>query len=130
MCYLAGLEFKPRAPKGAEMIRVRKPIQLLEWGLGTNTTNQIWTVSGQGRITKHEMRNGLTTLVVDLDGAFDKKNPDDRSIKLTQQGEGMTGNSDRWGEVGTGVVKSVENGGRRVLVEIATATKIDNRKHD
>jgi hypothetical protein len=112
------------------MIRVRKPIQLLEWGIGTNTTNQIWSIAGQGRISSYKMKDGLTTLFVDLEKAFDKKNQQDNSLKLTQPGEGMTGNSDRWGEVAMGVVKAVENGGRRVIVEIFTATKVDNRKHD
>jgi hypothetical protein len=42
----------------------------------------------------------------------------------------MTANSEKWGEVGMGIVKAVENGGRRVVVEILTAAKIDARKHD
>lgn len=112
------------------MIRKWKPIRLLEWGEGTNTTNQIWSVAGEGRIARYEMRNGLTTIYIDLNGAFNKKNSKDNSLKLAQPGEGMTANSERWGEVGMGVVKAVEDGGRRVLVEIPTAIKIDNRAHD
>lgn len=112
------------------MIRVRKPIQLLEWGKGTNTKNQIWTVAGVGKISDWKMKQGLTTLVIDINGTFKKENSEDNSLKLTQEGEGMTANSPRWGEVAIGVLKSVEDGGRRVLVEINTATKIDARKSD
>jgi hypothetical protein len=130
MCYLAGFRDCMRAPKGAEMIRVRKPIRLLEWGAGTNTTNQIWSIAGEGKISRYEMRNGVTTLYVELGGQFKKTNENDNSLKIAQPGEGMTMNSTHWGEVAMGVVKAVESGGRRVLIEITTATKIDNRKHD
>lgn len=112
------------------MIRTGKKIQLLEWGEGTNTTNQIWTKIGEGRITRHTMRDGLTTLHISLDSAIarksDKARPD---IKLAQQGEGMAGGSgDRWGEVASGYLTAVEDGGRVAVVEILTATKIDTRK--
>lgn len=110
------------------MIRTAKPIQLLEWGEGTNTLNQVWTVMGEGRITKPTMKNGLTTLRIELKAPLSKKNKDNNQVKLTQVGEGMTGASNRWGEVGMGTLKAVEEGGRVVVVEIGTATKIDKRK--
>ena len=112
------------------MIRVRKPVKVLEWGDGTNTTNQIWTVAGEGRIDSFEMRNGRTTLVIDLNAPYQKKNDKDNIVKIAQEGEGMTMNSPRWGEVAMGHIKTVENSGRRLHVEIPTATKIDKRKHD
>lgn len=110
------------------MIRVAKPIRLLEWGQGTNTTNQIWSVAGEGRIVRHVMRNGLTTLQVELSAPLNKQNPDNKQIKLAQEGEGMTGASQRWGEVAMANLTSVEQGGRVVVLEIPTATKIDKRK--
>jgi hypothetical protein len=110
------------------MIRTRKPVQLLEWGEGTNTTNQIWTVIGEGRIVKNQRKAGLTMLTIDLQAPLAKKNTKDNSVKVTQEGEGMTMNSKRWGEVAMGVLKSTDNGGRTVQVEIATATKFDTRR--
>lgn len=110
------------------MIRIAKPIQLLEWGEGTNTLNQVWTVVGQGRIAKHSMKDGLTTLQVQLDQPLQRKNPENPQFKLTQVGEGMTGGSQRWGEVGMAYVKSVGDGGQSVVLEIRTATKLDTRK--
>lgn len=111
------------------MIRIAKPIRLLEWGEGTNTLNQVWRVCGEGTISKHDMKNGMTTLVISLKSALDKNNDKSNLLKLAQQGEGMTGGTpDRYGEVATAELKSVEQGGRVVTVQIRTATKIDTRK--
>jgi len=112
------------------MIRLAKRIRILEWGEGTNTLNQVWTPVGEGRITAHTMKNGLTTLEISMDQALTRKsdaaNP---HVKLAQPGEGMTGGADgRWGEVAMGTLRRVENGGRSVVVEIMVATKIDKRK--
>ena len=112
------------------MIRERKPVRLLEWGEGTNTLNQVWSVAGEGKIVKKQMKDGVTTLVIQLNGPLDKKNGKDNSIKLAQVSEGMSSHSSRWGEVAIGTLKAVEQGGRTVQVEILTATKIDSRKHD
>jgi hypothetical protein len=109
------------------MIRIRKPVRLMEWGEGTNTTNQVWTVVGEGNIVKYGRAEGVTTLVISTNG-FSKKNTKDNSLKLAQQGEGMTGNSKYWGEVAMGVLKKVEDGGRTVVVEISAATKLDTRR--
>ena len=110
------------------MIRIAKRIRLLEWGKGTNTLNQVWTTVGEGRITRHTMKDGLTTLVISLDNEI--KRAEDRArpqVKLAQPGEGMAGGSgDRWGEVALGYLTNVE-GGRTATVEIFTATKIDKR---
>jgi hypothetical protein len=110
------------------MIRVAKPLQLLEWGEGTNTLNQVWRVAGEGKITRHVVRDGKTTLIVELKAPLDKKNDKDKQLKLAQPGEGMTGGSDRWGEVALGELAALEQGGRVVTVQIRTATKIDARK--
>lgn len=110
------------------MIRTRKPVQLLEWGEGTNTTNQIWTVIGEGRIVKNVTRSGLTTVIIETKAPVEKKNSKDNAIKICQVGEGMTGNSNRWGEVAMGVLKSLDGGGRTVSIEIKTATKFDTRR--
>ena len=111
------------------MIRTRKPVRLLEWGEGTNTTNQIWTIIGDGQIIKHRTKAGLTTLVIEMQKAFSKGNSKDNHIKIAQQGEAMAACSTRRGEVAMGVVKSVQTDGKIVEIEIATATKIDARHH-
>jgi hypothetical protein len=110
------------------MIRTRKAVRLLEWGEGTNTTNQIWTVSGEGKIVRQTKVGSLWTVWVEMSAAFSKKNTKDNTIKLAQLGEGMAANSERWGEVAVGVLKSVENGGRTVQIEIPTAAKFDTRR--
>ena len=110
------------------MIRIRKPVRLLEWGEGTNTTNQIWTVVGDGRIVRQNRKAGVTTLTIAMNSAFSKKNSKDNSIKIAQQGEGMTAESQYWGEVTMGLVKSVEADGKTVIIEVATATKFDTRR--
>lgn len=113
------------------MIRIGKKIRLLEWGEGTNTTNQVWNIIGEGSITRHTMRDGLTTLSISLDSSIQRKSDRARpEIKLAQQGEGMAGGSgDRWGEVALGYLRATEDGGRMAVVEILTATKIDTRKN-
>lgn len=113
------------------MIRVSKPVKLLEWGQGTSTLNQIWTECGKGTIGSVKQVDCVTTMVVNIEGGFDKKNLNDNTIKLVQPGEGMVARSeDDWGEVGYGVLKSVESqsGKRQVTVEIKVAAKIDKRK--
>lgn len=108
------------------MIRLHKPVKLMEWGTGTNTTNQVWTESGTGRIVKKSVVNGQTRLDIEIEGAFNKKNMRDTSIKVTQQGEGMTAQSAFWGEVAMGDLSGVDTeGGRTVVtVSISTATKV------
>jgi hypothetical protein len=111
------------------MIRLSKPVKLLEWGEGTNTLNQVWTEIGEGEISAVDVKNQITTLSIALKGSFAKKNQNDPSVKIVQPGEGMTARSDHWGEVAMGNVKSVEQGGKAVVIEIPTATKIDKRRH-
>ncbi len=108
------------------MIRLNKPVKLLEWGEGTNTLNQIWMEIGQGSIRSARQKDGLTTLVVEMPGPFEKKNKRDDAIKIAQPGEGMTARSQAWGEVAMGKLRSVEPAGGRSLVhiEIPTAAKI------
>lgn len=105
------------------MIRLGKPVRLYEWGAGTSTVTQIWTVCGAGTLTSGpKSKMGLTEVVIKLDGSFDKKNTKDDSIKIMQQGEGMTPTSERWGEVAMGRLKSVANG--TVVVEVKSAMKV------
>ena len=98
----------------------------MEWGQGTNTTNQIWTACGEGNIVDFKRRGGTSILTVETQG-FTKKNANDNTLKITQLGEGMTGNSPFWGEVAMGSLKEVR--GNEVVVEISTATKIDTRRN-
>ena len=108
------------------MIRPNKPVKLLEWGTGTNTTNQVWTEIASGSITSIKQQDRVTTLVIETTGSFEKKNTRDDSIKIAQQGEGMTARSQHWGEVAMGKLKSTESAGGKVLVsiEILNAAKI------
>ena len=109
------------------MIRIGKPVKLLEWGEGTKTTTQCWTEVGQGNLrAQPKVKMGVTVLEVELDGAFSKKNEKDDSIKVVQQGEGMTPGSDKWGEVAVGRLKAVESesGKNVVYIELKNATKI------
>jgi len=108
-------------------MRLGKPVQLYEWGLGTNTTNQIWILSGQGELrAKAKRKAGVTEVGVRIKGSFNKTNDKDDSIKVMQQGEGMTPVSDKWGEVCMARLKSVEkeDGDTIVHLEIKTAIKI------
>ena len=132
--------------KERAMIRLSKPVQLLEWGEGTNTLNQRWEKIGEGKIVSHsktlaEMFHvfvqwlllkwkpkpvGVTTLTVELNGQLTRKNSKDDTVKVVQQGEGMTPTSNHWGEVAVGRLKSIDSGmGKtRVQLEIRGATKI------
>lgn len=110
------------------MIRINKPVKLLEWGAGTNTLNQVWMEMGAGKIIPRSVKqkDGFTTLAVEMDGPFNKKNPRDDSIKITQQGEGMTARSQMWGEVAVGKLRATgsESGKTIVYIDIPTAVKI------
>ena len=108
------------------MIRPEKPVKLLEWGAGTNTLNQVWNELAEGDILSARRKDGVMTMVVQVKGAVDKKNPKDDAIKVAQKGEGMTSHSDSWGEVATGRLKSIEaSGGMTVVqIEIANATNV------
>ncbi|MBZ0186843.1 MAG: hypothetical protein K8F91_11405, partial [Candidatus Obscuribacterales bacterium] len=113
------------------MIRLRKSVQLLEWGQGTNTTNQRWTVMGTGRIVnKPKTVRGITTLVIELNEKAVKQNSHDDSVKVVQQGEGMTPDSIAWGEVAFGRLKSLSVDGSKTVaeVELKVAIKIDRRQ--
>lgn len=112
------------------MIRLSKPVKILEWGVGTNTTNQVWIEMGKGRITKKPRTvDGITTIAVQLDNRATKSNPSDDTIKVAQQGEAMTPTSkESWGEVAYGRLKSLteggEGGGTLVEVEVKFAIKV------
>ncbi len=109
------------------MIRLGKPVRLLEWGEGTNTKNQNWDVIGQGVLhNKVKRYAGLTTLVVEVDGNVSKKNEKDNHIKIAQPGEGMIPIKDNWGEVAMGTLKSIEkqNGKSIVKIELPGAAKL------
>ena len=109
------------------MIRLGKPVQLLEWGEGTTTLNQNWQRIGAGVLrSKPKNKAGTVMLAVELNSALEKKNREDNSIKIMQQGEAMTPHSERWGEVAMGKLSSVaeERGKTVVYIEIRAAAKI------
>ena len=110
------------------MIRLKKPVQLLEWGEGSNTTNQVWIELGKGTIVdKPKVVNGITILRVQFDKKVAKQNPQDDAIKVAQLGEGMTANSaTHWGEVAFGRLKGIDTSGTLAEVEIKFAVKIGN----
>ncbi len=110
------------------MIRLKKPVQLLEWGEGSNTTNQQWIELGKGNIVeKPKVVNGVTTLRIQLDKKAVKQNPEDDAIKITQLGEGMTANSPSfWGEVAFGRLKQMDSSGTMAEIEIKFAVKVGN----
>lgn len=102
------------------MIRLGKPVQLLEWGQGTNTTNQVWTKFAEGTIEgKPRTVDGVTTAVIAITGKLQKNNGGDDHVKIMQQGEGMTPASQKWGEVAMGTLSSVDESGGKTLVHIA-----------
>ena len=108
------------------MIRLSKPVQLLEWGAGTSSVTMNWSPIASGTIrSKPTAEDGITTLVVQVQGAVEKKNLKDDSIKVVQQGEGMTPRSDVWGEVAFGRLQKVASeGGQTVAyIEIKGAAK-------
>jgi hypothetical protein len=109
------------------MIRLGKPVQLLEWGQGTNTTNQIWTIFAEGSIEgKPRCTDGVTDVIIAINGKLHKKNGADDFVKIMQQGEGMTPASQKWGEVAMGTLSSVDESGGKTLLHIALrgATKL------
>jgi hypothetical protein len=105
------------------MIRLSKPVQVLEWGTGTNTTNQNWTEIAKGRFFgRPKTKLGVTTLVVEVEGSLDRKNDKNEFVKVMQQGEGMTPHSDRWGEVAMGSITSIKNEAGKTVLEISVHT--------
>ncbi len=106
------------------MIRYKKAVRLLEWGEGTNTTNQIWSVLGEGQFSGRSIKDGRTVLTVQTSGSVSRKNQKDNTVKLAQRGEGMAANSEHWGEVAIGHIQSIS--GNTVVIEIPYATKISD----
>lgn len=106
------------------MIRLGKTVKLLEWGAGTNTTNQRWIEFGSGDIVgKPKTVDGITTIIVQLEKMALKSNPTDDSIKVAQLGECMTPlDTKAWGEVAFGRLKSVD--GKTVEIEVKVAVKV------
>jgi len=102
------------------MIRLGKPVQLFEWGEGTNTMNQNWHKIGQGVLhNKPKWYAGATMLHVEVDGPVQRSNEKDNTIKVCQQGEGMTPTApETWGEVAMGQLKSIKQQGDKSIVEI------------
>jgi hypothetical protein len=112
------------------MIRLGKPVQVLEWGVGTNTTNQNWNEIAKGRLFgKPKTKLGITTIAIEIEGSLSRKNNGaNEFVKVMQQGEGMTPHSDRWGEVAMGSIAAVKNEGGKTVLEITTdaAMKVGN----
>ncbi|MBI5175797.1 MAG: hypothetical protein SFV17_26295 [Candidatus Obscuribacter sp.] len=107
------------------MIKLSKPVQLLQWGEGTNTTNQRWIEIGKGRISgRPRTVDGVTSVVIILDGSLSKVDAKREVdyVKVMQKGEGMTPRADRWGEVAMGTLKAVT--GNLVTIEVKAATKV------
>ena len=101
------------------MIRLGKPVQLFEWGEGTNTMNQVWEQIGSGFLhSKPKTKDGVTLLQIEIDGQFKRKNSREDSVKVMQQGEGMTPASKQWGEVAFGKLKSIEPKGSKTIISI------------
>jgi hypothetical protein len=61
---------------------------------------------------------GASLIAVEINGAVEKKNSKDDSIKIMQKGEGMTPGSEQWGEVAMGRLKSMEKAGGKTIIEI------------
>lgn len=113
------------------MLRLSKPVQILEWGEGTNTTNQVWTPMGEGKvINTPKPVNGVTLVRVEVPGNPTKQNTKDQTVKIAQAGEGMTPQSDMKGEVAFGRLKDIirEGGNSIVEIEIPFAIKVDKRR--
>lgn len=101
------------------MIRLGKPVRLLEWGEGTNTKNQNWEIIGQGNLlNQYKYSAGLTTLVVEVEGSVNKKNQKDNNVKVCQPAEGMVPIPGHWGEVAMGTLKSIESQNGKTIVRI------------
>ena len=109
------------------MIRLGKPVRLLEWGEGTNTHNQTWDTIAEGVLhNKPKHYAGLLTLIVEVNGSVNRKNEKSKAIKVMQAGEGMVHTPGRWGEVAMGNLKSITKRDNKTIVEIeiADATKM------
>lgn len=109
------------------MIRLSKPVQVMEWGLGTNTANQNWSEIAKGRFAgKPKRKDGVTTLIIEVEGSLDRKNESNEHVKVMQQGEGMTPHSQRWGEVAMGSIASIsKDSGKTVMtISVSAATKV------
>jgi hypothetical protein len=114
------------------MIRVNRPVKLLEWGEGTNTTNQCWSEVADGKIVSINKKDGNTLMIVEIKGRLSKQNPKDDNIKIAQLGEGMAPLAERWGkippswgEIAMGRIRSVDDRSIKsiITIEIPTATK-------
>lgn len=114
-----------------DMIKLSKPVQILQWGEGTNTTNQRWIEIAKGKFAgRPKTVQGLTTILIELDGSINKVDAKREVdfVKIMQKGEGMTPHADRWGEVAMGTIKGVvSDNGRQILqIETKAATKVGN----
>lgn len=114
----------PSVSKGVAgtMIRFNKAVKIMEWGQGTNSTNQKWDEIGEGTFTSRSVKNGITTLTIQTRGNVARKNDKDNSVKLCQQSEGTAAGSEHWGEVASGKITALT--GNLVVVEISQAVKI------
>lgn len=111
------------------MIRLGKPVQILQWGEGTNTTNQRWQEIGKGRFaSKPKTVQGVTSILIEVDGSINKLHDKNSDVKLMQQSEGMVAHSTKWGEVAMGTLKGVSNESGRTIatIEVHAATKYSN----
>jgi hypothetical protein len=113
------------------MIRLSKPVQILQWGEGTSQGNQRWIEIAKGRFQgKPKTVLGITTLQVEVEGSINKVDAkrEQDFIKVMQQGEAMTPHSERWGEVAMGTLKQVaiKDGRTVVEIELKAATKFAN----
>jgi hypothetical protein len=114
---------EPDVFKGAAaMIRFNKAVKIMEWGEGTNSTNQRWEEIAEGTFKTREFKDGITILTIQTKNNVAPKNQKDNTVKLCQQGEGTTANSEFWGEVASGNVTSIT--GNLVVVEISQCVKI------
>jgi len=101
------------------MIRLGKPVQLFEWGAGTTTMTQNWHLIGEGTLkNRPKWFAGATILTIEVNGKVTPKNEKDKTIKVFQPGEAMTPNTNRFGEVAMGLLKSVKEQGGKTIVEI------------
>ncbi len=101
------------------MIRVGKPVQLFEWGEGTTTVTQTWDKIAEGVLmNKGKYSMGSTILVIEINGSVTRKNEKNDTIKIFQQGEVMTPQSERWGEVAMGKLQSIETKGGKSVVNV------------
>lgn len=125
--YATVLSRKTVCSEEFQMIRMGKPVQLLEWGKGTSTLTQVWSLFATGGLTgKPRTVDGLTDVAIEIEGKFEKQNAADETVKIMQQGEGMTPASQKWGEVAMGNLSRVEEtGGKTILhISIRNATKV------